>query len=113
MKKLWNKVLVLAVMTAALLAASAFAAALESGTVNADALRLRSEPSTTSSTITYLNTGTPVDILEDLGEWYKVSCSAGTGYVYASYVSFQSSGVTTAAAFPMESVAGETGVELL
>lgn len=110
MKKLWNKVLVLAVMTAALLAASAFAAALESGTVNADALRLRSEPSTTSSTITYLNTGTPVDILEDLGEWYKVSCSAGTGYVYASYVSFQSEGTVTAAAPSMESVAGQVGV---
>ena len=43
MRKLLGKTLVLAVMTAALLTAAAFAA--ESGTVNTDALRFRSEPS--------------------------------------------------------------------
>ena len=68
MKKLWNKVLVLAAVTAALLTVSAFAAQGETGTVNADALRLRSEPSTESSTITYLDTGAQVEVLEDLGE---------------------------------------------
>ena len=85
MKRLWNKVLVLAVMTAALLTVSAFAAAVgETGTVNADALRLRSEPSTNSSTITYLSTGSQVVLMEDLGEWYKVICNGSIGYVYAS-----------------------------
>ncbi|MDE7221531.1 MAG: SH3 domain-containing protein [Oscillospiraceae bacterium] len=110
MKKLWNKALVLAVVTAAMLTVSAFAAQGETGTVNADALRLRSEPSTSSSTITYLNTGAQVDVLEDLGEWYKVSCGGTVGYVYAAYISFQSSDTATAAFFSMESVAGQTGV---
>ena len=110
MKKLWNKVLVLAAVTAALLTVSAFAAQGETGTVNADALRLRSEPSTESSTITYLDTGAQVEVLEDLGEWYKVSCNGTVGYVYASYISFQSSDTATAAGFSMESVAGEVGL---
>ena len=82
MKKLWNKVLMLAVLTAAILTVTAFAAAVgEVGTVNADALRLRSEPSTTSSTITYLSAGTQVEVLEDLGEWYQVNCNGTVGYV--------------------------------
>ena len=111
MKKLWNKVLVLAVMTAALLTVSAFAASVgETGTVNADALRLRSEPSTNSSTITYLSTGTQVELMEDLGEWYKVSCNGTVGYVYASYVNFQSTENTAVVSFNVESVAGKVGV---
>ena len=110
MRKLWNKVLVLAAAMAAVLTVSAFAAAGETGTVNADALRLRSEPSTTSSTITYLSSGTQVDVLEDLGEWYKVSCNGSVGYVYSSYISFQSSDVVVAAGYYAESVAGKTGV---
>lgn len=113
MRKLWNKVLVLAVMTAALLTVSAFAAETETGTVNADALRLRSEPSTTSSTITYLNTGAQVDILENLGEWYKISYNGTVGYVYATYVTFELSdaGVASASAPALaESVAGQMGV---
>lgn len=46
MRKLLGKTMLLAVLTAALLTVAAFAA--ESGTVNTNALRLRSEPSTTS-----------------------------------------------------------------
>ena len=71
MRKLLGKTMLLAVLTAALLTVAAFAA--ESGTVNTNALRLRSEPSTTSPTLAYLNTGAQVEILEDLGDWYKVS----------------------------------------
>ena len=85
MRKLLGKTLVLAVLTAALLTAAAFAA--ESGTVNTDALRFRSEPSTTAPTLAYLNTGAQVEILEDLGDWYKVSHNGSTGYLFASYVS--------------------------
>lgn len=107
MRKLLGKTMLLAVLTAALLTVAAFAA--ESGTVNTNALRLRSEPSTTSPTLAYLNTGAQVDILEDLGDWYKVSYKDSTGYLFASYVSSSASAsvVSTAAA---ESLAGETGV---
>ena len=79
MRKYLGKMIVLAALTAALLTVTAFAA--ENGTVNADALRLRSEPSTTSTTIGYLNTGAQVEILEDLGDWLKVSCDGKTGYL--------------------------------
>lgn len=109
MRKLLGKIIVFAALTAALLTVTAFAGEIETGVVNADALRLRSEPSTNSSTITYLSSGDQVEILEELGDWYYVSIDGVSGYVYASYVSFSSSGSVTAAA-PMESVAGQTGV---
>ena len=51
-----------------------------------------------------------MEVLEDLGEWYKVSCNGTVGYVYASYISFQSSDTATAAGFSMESVAGQVGL---
>lgn len=108
MKKFLGKMIVLAALTAALLTVTAFAGEVQTALVNADALRLRSEPSTSSSTITYLASGTQVDILEDLGEWYRVSAGGATGYVYAAYISFESSGTVTASA-PSESLAGQTG----
>lgn len=107
MRKMLGKTIVMAAMTALLLTGAAFAA--ESGTVNADALRLRSEPSTTSPTIGYLNTGAQVDILEDLGDWYMVSYNGKTGYLFAEYVSSSSSASVTSAA-ASESVAGQMGV---
>ncbi len=107
MKKYLGKMIVLAALTAVMLTVTAFAA--ENGTVNTDALRLRSEPSTTSATIAYLNTGAQVEILEDLGEWLMVSCDGKTGYLYAEYVSSGASVSVTAAA-PSESLAGKTGV---
>ena len=106
MRKLLGKTMLLAVLAAALLTVSAFAA--ESGTVNTDALRLRSEPST-SSTLSYLNTGAQVEILEDLGDWYKVSYNGSTGYLFASYVS-SSANASVVSAAAAESVAGATGV---
>ena len=107
MRKLLGKTLVLAVMTAALLTAAAFAA--ESGTVNTDALRFRSEPSTTAPTLAYLNTGAQVEILEDLGDWYKVSHDGSTGYLFASYVS-SSANASVVSSSSAESVAGKTGM---
>lgn len=107
MKKLLGKTLVLAAMTAVLLTAAAFAA--ETGTVNTNALRLRSEPSTSSSTLAYLNTGAQVDILEDLGDWLQVSYKGSTGYLFASYVS-SSTNASVVSAAAAESVAGAIGV---
>lgn len=107
MRKLFGKTILLAALTAALLTITAFAA--ENGTVNADALRLRSEPSTSAPTIGYLNTGAQVEILEDQGEWLMVSYGGKTGYLFAEYVSYGSSATVTASA-SSESVAGKTGV---
>lgn len=89
MRKILGKTLLLAVLTAVLLTVTAFAGEVQTALVNADALRLRSEPSTSSSTITYLSSGTQVEILEELGEWYHVSADGVSGYVYAAYITFQ------------------------
>ena len=108
MRKILGKMLVLAVLTAAFLTVTAFAA--QTGTVSVDALRLRAEPSTSSATITYLHSGTQVDVLEELGEWYKISYNGTTGYVYAAYIAYETSGSATSAAPSAEVLAGQTGV---
>lgn len=107
MKKILGKTLLLTALTAALLAVTAFAA--ENGIVNADALRLRAEPSKDAPTLAYLNTGAQVDILEDQGEWYKVEYKGSTGYLFAEYVSYGTDASVTSK-ISAESVAGKTGV---
>lgn len=107
MRKLLGKTLFLTAVAAALLAITAFAA--EDGTVNVDALRLRSEPSTDAPTIAYLNTGAEVEILEEQGEWYKVEYRGSAGYLFAEYVSFDTD-TDAAPRISAESVAGRTGV---
>lgn len=57
------------------------------GTVTADALRMRSKPSTGSSILTTLYKGTKVEILsaEENG-WYKVSYNGKEGYMSADWL---------------------------
>jgi len=107
MRKILSKSMFLAVLAALLLSATAFAA--EEGVVSVNALRLRTEPSKESATITYLNSGDRVQILEEAGDWYHVSCGEYTGYVYASYVENHSRQDVTADA-AQESLAGKQGV---
>lgn len=61
-----------------------------SGVVNVNGLNVRSGPSTSSSVIGSVNSGTKVTIKEKLGEWYKVSVKLGgvtkDGYMFAQYV---------------------------
>ena len=109
MRKLLSKSAVLTILTVAILTVTAFAAEPREGYVNVNALRLRSEPSTSSSTITYLSAGDLVEILGDAGEWYQVTFEGYTGYVFATYVSTYDT-VITDAPVPLESVAGKTGV---
>lgn len=58
------------------------------GTVTADALRMRSGPSTGSTIVTVLNKGTRVELLsgEENG-WYKVSYNGTVGYMSAEWLS--------------------------
>jgi len=88
MRKLLMKGLVVGAITAMALSAIAFAAVIGSGVVDADALRMRSEPSTGSKTITYLTDGTKVQVHEELTDWYKVSYGVYTGYVHADYLEY-------------------------
>ena len=109
MRKLLSKSLFLAVLTAMLLTVTAFASEPNDGIVTADALRLRSEPSTDASTITYLSSGDVVEVLNKKGDWYLVTYDGYTGYVYAAYLSTRTS-EAAADGFLEESMAGKTGV---
>ena len=57
------------------------------GTVNTDALRLRSEANTTSTILATASKGDVVVILEDAGNgWYKVDCNTVEGYMSGEYL---------------------------
>lgn len=91
-----GKVLFLSVLTAMLLAATAFAAdiATGAGTTTGSSLRLRSEPSTSASVVTMLDKGVSVAILDDSADgWYKIGYNGSTGYVSADYLTVDSDNV--------------------
>lgn len=56
------------------------------GFVTASALRLRSEPNTTSSTITTAPKNECVVVISKDGEWYKVNYNLQEGYMHEDYV---------------------------
>ena len=86
-----GKVLFFSVLTAMLLAVTAFASdvAIGAGCTTGSSLRLRSEPSTASSVVTMLDKSVAVAILDDSTDgWYKISYNGNTGYVSAEYVDY-------------------------
>ncbi len=54
--------------------------------VNASSLRLRSSPSTTSTTLDFAERNEVVVLLAKTGAWYKVSYNLQTGYMHSSYL---------------------------
>lgn len=56
------------------------------GTVDASALRLRSGPSTSSSTLGYASRGDYVIITGKTGSWYQVQFDLTAGYMHESYL---------------------------
>lgn len=88
MRKLLIKTTVLAALAVVLLTVTAAAAVIGTAVVKADSLRMRSEPSTSAATLTYLIEGTTVRVHEELDGWYKVSYGENTGYVAAEYVAY-------------------------
>ena len=93
-----GKVLFLSVLTAMLLAATAFAADIASGagTTTGSSLRLRSEPSTSASVVTMLDKDVTVALQDgSVDGWYKVSYNGSTGYVSADYLAVDSDNVFT------------------
>ena len=86
MRKLLIKTSVLAALLVGIMTVSAFAAEIGTGVVNASSLRLRSEPTLSSSTIAYIPNGTVVSVEEQLDGWYKVIYNGMTGYVSADYL---------------------------
>jgi len=86
MRKILIKTAVLGALAAAMMTMTAAASVVGSGVVDADSLRVRSEPNTDCSTLTYLIGGTKVRVNEVLDGWYKVSYGETTGYVSADYL---------------------------
>lgn len=77
----------LTVAVSAVCVAGASAASVGAGTVNADALRLREEASTSSTILATASKGDVVVVLEEAGEgWYKVDYKSVEGYMSADYL---------------------------
>ncbi len=55
-------------------------------TATGDGLRIRQEPNTESPIIINVSSGEKLDMLEDMGDWVKVSIDGDEGYVSAEYV---------------------------
>lgn len=60
--------------------------AVNYGSVNASTLNLRSAPSSSASVIAGLPKGTPVAVLSQTGNWYKVATAGRVGYVSTDYI---------------------------
>lgn len=74
-------------LLSAVFTVGAAAVTLGAGTVTASALRLRAEPSTSSSILATAGEGSQVVVLDDTGDgWYKVDYHTITGYMYADYL---------------------------
>lgn len=83
-------------------------AAYGTGTVTAKSLRMRSEATTSSATLTIVSKGTEVEVLEGMANgWYKVEYNGKVGYMSAEYLTVIPAEETEAPA-----PAYEDGVEL-
>ena len=80
--------IITAVFAAVLLlfAVSASADTVSLGTVNADALNVRSAPNTECSILGLLPTNQEVIILSQEGNWYKIHFNGNSAYVCADYI---------------------------
>ena len=88
-KQFLSVILILALMASITIPASAADnGGLKDGIayVDASSLRLRSSPSTSSSTLAYANKNEVVVLLEKTGSWYKVLYNLKEGYMHASYL---------------------------
>ena len=84
MKKKNFKIFAGVVLLAACPAMSVYAD--ETGIVKADALNVRSGPSTGCSIIGSLDKGDKVTIVSSDSGWYKIKYDGGTGYVCDDYI---------------------------
>ena len=81
MKKIFFTIFIIFFMVA--MAGTVFAL---TGTVNTNELNLRDGASTSSNIITKLNKNETLNIIEETGDWYKVSYKNYTGYVSKQYL---------------------------
>ena len=60
--------------------------AKQTGEVNTSGIRIRKEANTTSDILTVIYKGDDVEILDEDGEWYKITASGKTGYVKKEFI---------------------------
>ena len=63
--------------------------------VNADSLKVRQEPNTSSAVIDSLTRNAQVSIVEELDSWYRIKIGNQIGYVSATYISDERTEETT------------------
>lgn len=78
--------LVLSISTLSITASAAGNTMYGIGFVNASSLRMRSEPNTTSSTISVAPRNDCVVVISKEGDWYKVNYNLKVGYMHADYL---------------------------
>ena len=84
--KLLNKVkfiLLIIFFMALIFASKCFAV---TGEITEITVNLRKEPSTDSKKIMYVTQDDKVEVLEKVGEWYKIKFKGKTGYVFGTYL---------------------------
>ena len=59
------------------------------GTVSASTLNVRSGPGTSFDKVATLSSGAPVEIIEELDEWYHIQADPVTGYVSKEYITVE------------------------
>lgn len=84
-------VFLMLVMLSIAMLGTASAAVVGEGTVNVDALRLRSEPNTNATILNTVYQGEHVVVLEKVNEdWYKVNYKNVEGYMFGEYLDIAS-----------------------
>lgn len=63
--------------------------AVRFGTVSASTLNVRSGPGTTYDKVATLSSGAPVEIVEELDQWYHIQSDPVTGYVSKEYITVE------------------------
>lgn len=79
-------------------AITVLASSLE-GTVTADILNVRSEPSTSTEIVTKLKEGDKVVVKESIDEWYKIVAQSKEGYVHQQYIKLAAKASTPSKTF--------------
>ena len=65
------------------------------GTITAETVNVRQEPSTDSKEIMYVTKNDKVEVLEKEGKWYKIEYKQKTGYIFEDYIKVDESELTT------------------
>ena len=84
--KLLNKIKITLLIAFFIIIFSNIKAFAVTGTITEITVNMRKEPSTDSKRLMFVTQDYKVEVLEKVGDWYKIKYNGVTGYVYAKYV---------------------------